>query len=124
MFLMFGVVGIGATLIDGAVLWIGLSNGLSNPVARAISIFFGMHFAFAVNRLWAFKAFRSAPLVQQWAGYVLANITGALVNYGVFLLLTRPGAWFEHAPLLALAAGSGAGMFVNFGGSRLLAFRR
>ena len=124
MFFLFAIVGTIAFVIDAAVLKLGLALGLDRILARVISLTVGMHFTFAVNRLWAFKAMRGQPLIQQWAAYVLSNIGGALVNYGTFLLITQPGAWFEHAPVLGVAAGSVAGMFVNFGGARLLAFRR
>jgi putative flippase GtrA len=124
MFFLFGIVGAIAFVIDAAVLTGLLALGVDRVIARVISLAVGMHFTFAVNRVWAFKGMRGQPLLRQWAGYVLANSAGALVNYGTFLLLNRPGGWLEHAPILAVACGSIAGMFVNFGGARLLAFRR
>jgi putative flippase GtrA len=124
MFFLFGIVGAIAFVIDAVILKIGLSMGLDRVLARIISITIGMHFTFAVNRIWAFKAMRGQPLIQQWAAYVMSNIAGASVNYATFLLLTQPGAWLQDAPVLGVAAGSIAGMFVNFGGARLLAFRR
>ncbi len=124
MFFLFGIVGAIAFVIDAAFLKLGMALGLDRIVARMISITIGMHFTFAVNRIWAFKAMRGQPLIQQWAAYVLSNIAGAGVNYATFVLLTQPGAWLQHAPILGVAAGSIAGMFVNFGGARLLAFRR
>jgi putative flippase GtrA len=124
MFFLFGVVGAMGFVIDASLLKIGLACGLSKPIARLISILVSMHFSFAVNRVWAFKGLRGQSLAHQWLGYLAANSAGALLNYATFLLLSRPGALFEHAPVIAAAAGTGMGMFVNFGGSRLLAFRR
>jgi putative flippase GtrA len=123
MLIPFGVVGTCGFLLDATLLKIGLALGLSKAIARVFSILISMHFAFAMNRMWAFKALRGAPLVQQWLGYLVANSAGALLNYAVFLVLSHQGMLFEHAPILAVAAGSIAGMFVNFFGSRLLAFR-
>jgi putative flippase GtrA len=124
MFFRFAVVGAMGFLIDATLLKIGIACGLAKPIARLISILVSMHFAFAANRAWAFKGLRGQSLVRQWLGYLTANSAGALLNYTTFLALSRHGAWFERAPILAAAAGTAAGMLVNFSGSRLLAFRR
>src|SRR5262245_28754025 len=84
MFFLFGIVGAIAFVIDAAVLQGMLALGVDKAIGRIISLAVGMHFTFAVNRIWAFKGMRSAPLIQQWAGYVVANSAGALVNYLVF----------------------------------------
>jgi putative flippase GtrA len=124
MMFLFGVVGACAFVVDASLLKAGLALGLQYVVARTISILIAMHFGFALNRAWAFKGLRGQPLVQQWLGYLLANGTGALLNLGMSVFLSHPGAPFDRAPILAAAAGTIAGMFVNFTGSRLLAFRR
>lgn len=125
MFFKFGVVGAIGFLIDVSLLTLGM-RVFHQPyvVARVVSILVSMHFGFAINRMWAFRHLRSQSLTRQWLGYLAANSTGALVNYGVGLLLVQPGMIFAHIPQLAAAVGTGAGMFINFAGSRLLAFRK
>jgi putative flippase GtrA len=124
MFLLFAFVGAVAFVVDALVLMLCLSLGFSRIVGRIISLFVSMNFTFAVNRTFVFRKFRAAPLPQQWGLYIASNTLGALVNYGVFLALTAPGAPLMGRNILAVACGSIAGLVFNFTASRLTAFRR
>lgn len=124
MFLLFGLVGAAAFVVDALVLTLCVGEGISRELGRVISLFVSMNFTFAVNRAFVFTRFRAAPLAQQWALYIASNTLGALVNYGVFLALTAPGALFAGRNILAVACGSVAGLAFNFTASRLTAFRR
>jgi putative flippase GtrA len=124
MFLLFALVGAVGFAIDALVLVFCLGLGASRVIGRIISLFVSMNFTFTVNRAFVFKQFRAAPLVKQWALYVASNALGALVNFGVFLALTAPGAPLMGRNVLAVACGSIAGLVFNFTASRLTAFRR
>jgi GT2 family glycosyltransferase/putative flippase GtrA len=124
MFLLFGLVGAVAFVVDALVLMFCLQLGLSRVIGRVISLFVSMNFTFVVNRAFVFTRFRAAPVSQQWALYLASNTLGALVNYAVYLALTAPGALFAGRNVLAIACGSVAGMAFNFTASRLTAFRR
>lgn len=123
-FLLFGLIGAAAFVVDAAVLAAELALGVPRVLARIVSLFVGMNFTFALNRAFTFAAFRGQSLGRQYVMYLAANSLGALVNYGVFLLLTAPGAWLEAMPIAGVAAGSIAGLGFNFTASRLTAFRR
>jgi putative flippase GtrA len=119
----FALVGAGAFVIDAGLLALLLGAGLERVPARALSLFAGMSFAFALNRAFTFAEFRGQSLPRQFALYLLANLTGAAVNYVVFLALTAKGAWLADAPFIAVGVGAVAGMGFNFTASRLTAFR-
>lgn len=120
MFLRFALVGAAAFAFDAALTTALIAVGAPPPIARAIALFVSMNATFLANGIVTFGGFaRGAALIRQWAAYMLANALGAGVNYGVFLLVVG------HAqPILAVAAGSIAGLVVNYTGSRWLAFRR
>jgi putative flippase GtrA len=122
MFLLFATIGAAAFVVDALVLKLGLAMGLTPAVGRIVSLFVSMNFTFVVNRAVTFAKFRGRSLPAQWALYMAANSIGALVNYLVFLALTA-GPLKNH-PVLAVAAGSIAGLAFNFTASRLTAFRR
>lgn len=124
MFVMFGLVGAVAFVLDWMVLEVLTGAGLASAVARVLSLFVGMNFTFAVNRAFVFGRFRAAPLAQQWVLYLASNMVGAAVNYAVYLALTAPGALLAGRDFLAVACGSIAGLMFNFTASRLTAFRR
>lgn len=123
-FFSFALIGTGAFVLDAALLQAGIALGLAKPVARVISVFAAMNFAFALNRAFTFAQFRGTPLPRQWAMYMAANSVGAAINYLVFLVLGTGQGWFAGTPVLAVAAGSIAGMGFNFTASRLTAFRK
>ena len=122
MFLQFAAIGAAAFVVDSVVLKIGLALGLTPAIGRLVSLFVSMNFTFVVNRAVTFAKFRGQSLPAQWALYMAANSIGALVNYGVFLAFTAGP--LSGQPILAVAAGSIAGLAFNFTASRLTAFRR
>lgn len=122
MFLSFAAIGAAAFVVDSVVLKIGLALGLTPAIGRLVSLFVSMNFTFVVNRAVTFAKFRGRSLPAQWALYMAANSLGALVNYLVFLALTAGP--LAGQPVLAVAAGSVAGLAFNFTASRLTAFRR
>jgi putative flippase GtrA len=122
--LSFALIGAAAFVVDAALLQAGVALGLAKPAARVVSLFLAMNFSFALNRAVTFAAFRGTPLQRQWAMFMAANSLGAGINYLVFLALGTGQGWFAGAPVLAVAAGSIAGLGFNFTASRLTAFRK
>ncbi|CAG9175528.1 hypothetical protein LMG23992_02981 [Cupriavidus laharis] len=121
-FLRFGVVGVLGFIVNA---------GLVEALARDGRPFLAQMLAFPVaatvtwwlNRRYTFGASGRA-MHHEWLHYVFANLLGWAVNNGVYvaLVLCLPLA-YKH-PSIAVAAGSVAGMFLNFGASKLLVFRR
>lgn len=128
-FAVVGVIGLGA---DTAVLYALLYGaGIGFYLARSISFLLAATVTWALNRRYTFRHSRPEPLLRQWARFLATNAFGGGINYGVYAALIAWGAHlapsatanpFSAHPFLAVAAGSIAGMFFNFIGSRWLVF--
>ena len=123
-FLRFGVVGTLGFLVDAAVLLGMLALGLGPYGGRVISYLAAASTTFALNRAWTFRAApRNAPVAAQWGRFVLLNLVGFAANYGTYAALIASLPFVAQHPVLGVAAGSIAGMFINFGLSRRFVFR-
>lgn len=122
-FVVFSLVGVAAFLVDSAVLYAALPRFANNfAAARALSWLCAVSFTWALNYQWTFRYHaRSLPL--SWLKYVLANLFGGLVNYGVSLASVTLSAFARAHPIVAVALGSLAGLFFNFVTSKALVFR-
>ncbi len=122
-FLRFGTVGSIGFLIDTGIVyglryWIGLIGaGLASYLVAATV-------TWALNRAWTFRGRGHGSMLRQWATFLAANSLGFLLNRGTYAALVLAVPLCAAYPVLATAAGTGAGMFVNFGLSRRLVFRR
>jgi putative flippase GtrA len=76
----------------------------------------------ALNRLWTFRGLGSGPANRQWTKFMLTNLLGFVLNRGTYALLVTFVAAAATQPVIATAAGSIAGMFVNFTLSRRVVF--
>ncbi len=121
-FLKFGVVGVLGFVVDTSVVYalryrLGLLGaGLAAFVVAATA-------NWVMNRLWTFRGQGNAPLHIEWARYMAANLGGFVLNRGTYALLVTFVAVCADQPVLAVAAGSIAGMGVNFVLSRTMVFR-
>jgi putative flippase GtrA len=121
-FAKFGVVGVLGFLVDTAVVYalrfrLGLVGaGLAAFVVAATA-------NWVMNRLWTFRGLGSLPIHREWARYMAANLGGFVLNRGTYVLLVTFVATCAEQPVLAVAAGSIAGMGVNFVLSRTVVFR-
>ena len=123
-FLRFGVVGTVGFVVDSAVLLAMLWVGLGPYGGRVVSYLAAASTTFALNRAWTFRsAARDAPVAAQWGRFVLLNLVGFVANYGTYAVLIATTAVVAAHPVLGVAAGSLAGMFINFGLSRRFVFK-
>lgn len=123
-FLRFGVVGTVGFLVDATVLLGMLALGLGPYGGRVVSYLAAASTTFALNRAWTFSsANRDAPVAAQWGRFVLLNLVGFCANYGTYAALIATVPLVAQYPVLGVAAGSLAGMFINFGLSRQFVFR-
>jgi putative flippase GtrA len=122
----FGAVGVIAFVVDAGSLWVAVHRlGLGLYSGRAVSFVLAATVAWYLNRRFTFGDRGSAGLGhRQWALYLLASVTGAIANVGTYALLVASMAPFARAPTLAVAAGSVAGMLVNFNAYSRFVFRR
>jgi len=121
--LKFGTVGGLGFLWDAATVY-ALRPFIGFAAAALAAYFVAASMNWVLNRLWTFRGhFGDASLLQQWLRFLGANGLGFVLNRSVvFLLAYSVPLCFRH-PILALAAGSLAGMCANFTLSRRLVFR-
>ena len=120
-FLRFGVVGVIGFVVDTAVLYAGLALGAGLYLGRAVSYVAAATTTWALNRAWTFRTRRAGPgVAAQWARFAALNLVGFAANYGTYAALV---AFTATHPVLAVAAGSLAGMGFNFALSRRYVFR-
>ncbi len=121
-FLRFGTVGSLGFLVDTAIVY-GLRRPLGLIGAGLASYLVAATVTWALNRAWTFRGRGQGSMLRQWATFLGANALGFLRNRGTYAALGRTVKLCAAYPVLATAAGTGAGMFVNFGLSRRLVFR-
>jgi putative flippase GtrA len=123
-FLRFGVVGTVGFLVDSAVLLAMMAAGLGPYGGRVVSYIAAASATFALNRAWTFRtARRDAPVASQWGRFLALNLVGFAANYGSYAALIATLPLVAAYPVLGVAAGSLAGMFINFGLSRRFVFK-
>lgn len=122
--LRFGIVGTLGFVVDSLVLVILLATTEFDPyIARLPAFFCAASFTWLVNRSWTFSDARREAPVGQWGRYVTAMTIGAVVNYGTYVVVITAFTMAMTWPVLGVAAGSLAGMVVNYMLARRFIFR-
>ncbi len=122
-FLRFGCVGLAGFCVDTAIVY-SLRHAIGLYAAGMVSFVFAATVTWGLNRAWTFRG-RGAggKRHHQWARFMAANLAGFVLNRGTYAALIALSALARAHPVLAIIAGTGAGMFVNFGASRRFVFR-
>jgi putative flippase GtrA len=115
-FLRFSLVGSAGYLVDVSVLYFVHRLGLDLYSARLVSFVTAATATWLGNRFFTFSSDRRsrAGIAGEWASYLAAMVLGGLVNYGIYALLITYSPLFYAQPWLAVAAGTGAGLLINF----------
>ncbi|UUX49597.1 GtrA family protein [Nisaea acidiphila] len=122
-FLSFAVVGALGFLVDATALQLFLNvAGLDLYSARIGSFLVAVTFTWAMNRHFTFAS-DDPRLLREWFRFLSANSLGAGVNLGTYGILVWAIPIVAAHPVLGVAAGSIAGLAVNFLGSRFFVFR-
>jgi len=121
-FTRFAVVGLIGLIVDTATVY-GLRHALGLYGAGLVAYVFAATGNWVLNRLWTFRGYGSGPAHRQWGKFMITNLAGFVLNRGTYVLLVTFVAAAADQPVIATAAGSVAGMFVNFSLSRRLVFR-
>jgi putative flippase GtrA len=121
----FAVVGTAAFVVDTTVLYVALWAGLGLYSGRAVSYVVAATFTWYGNRsiTFATHAHGMTAVAAEWVRFLLTNLVGGAVNYAVYAALVSQSEFVRAYPVLAVAAGSIAGLSVNFTLSKLLVFR-
>lgn len=121
-FFRFGLVGGIGFVIDTATVY-ATRGALGLYGAGVLAYIVAGSCNWLLNRIYTFKGQGSGPLHRQWAMFMLANLSGFVLNRGTFALAVTFIPLAAEQPVIATAAGTAAGMFVNFFASRRLVFR-
>ena len=123
-FFRFGIVGTCGFVVDATVLQFCLSVLALGPYAgRAVSFAVGATFTWLGNRYFTFRGRGRSAWLGQWSRFVMLMGLGFALNYGTYAALVASVKLFADHPVLGVAAGAVAGMFVNFATARNLVFR-
>lgn len=121
--LRFAVAGVAGFVADAGVLWLALHLGCGYFAGRAISFLAAVWVTWQINRRFTFTGGSSGSAWREWWRYLTAMSAGGCVNYLAYsaVVLEMPRtAWL---PFLGVAAGSLAGLAVNFVSARWWVFR-
>lgn len=125
-FLRFAVIGTAAFVVDASTLYAALWFGLGFYAGRAVSYLVAATFTWYGNRRITFVHSRAegvGPVTAEWLKFLVANLGGGAVNYAIYAVLIASFAIVRAYPVLGVAAGSLAGLVVNFSLSKFVVFR-
>jgi putative flippase GtrA len=120
-FLRFGTVGTTGFLIDTAIVY-SLRGALGLYGAGMVSYLVAASSNWALNRAWTFRGRGAGPAHRQWARFMVVCLVGFVLNRGTYAALVTWVPLCAAQPVFAVAAGSLAGMFMNFALSRRVVF--
>ena len=121
-FLRFGTVGTAGFMVDTATVY-ATRGALGLYGAGALAYLTAATANWLLNRIWTFRGRGGGPAHRQWLAYLAVNLLGFVLNRGTYAVLVTISATCAAQPVFAVAAGSIAGMFVNFHLSRSVVFR-
>jgi putative flippase GtrA len=122
-FLRFGIVGTLGFLVDTVTLYLALSLVAGLYGGRLISYLAAATGNWLLNRAWTFRQADRGRPGRQWLLFLAVNLLGFACNYGTYVLAVRHWPMAATHPVLAVAAGSIAGLAGNFTLSRRFVFK-
>jgi putative flippase GtrA len=122
-FASFSAVGAIGFLIDAGVFF-ALTALLTWSIlaARTLSASASISATWAMNRATTFADSRSPRRGPEFVRYVVVQLGGLAVNFGVFALALWIAEPLRRMPVAALAIGSAAALAFNFVSARVLVF--
>ncbi|MEM7407470.1 MAG: GtrA family protein [Pseudomonadota bacterium] len=124
-FLSFAVVGCIGFVVDVVALYTLLHGaGLGLYWSRLGSYLAAATATWWLNRSFTFRPDDAASPAGQWLRFVLLNTVGGAVNLGVYAAMVTFWSVAAAHPVLGVAAGSIAGLAINFTLSKAFVFSR
>lgn len=120
-FLRFGTVGASGFVIDTAVVY-GLRGAIGLYGAGAAAYVVAATYTWWANRMWTFRGSHRLAMREQWMLFLATNSVGFVINRGIFAALVTFVPFCADYPVVAIAAGVAAGMFLNFAAALKLVF--
>lgn len=122
---LFALAGIAGLFADALVVYAALAAGLGFYPARLLSFLCAVFLTWQINRRYTFADGEVPPATwREWWRYLGAMLAGGAFNYGASALVMEALPAFPLRPLLAVGAGSLAGMTINFFNAKLFVFNR
>ncbi len=121
-FIRFGMVGSMGFCWDTATVY-ALRGPLGLYAAGAIGFMVAATANWAVNRAWTFRHLEHDSAHSQWLRFIVANMIGFVFNRGTFFTLVAINRLCHQQPVLAIIAGSFAGLSFNYFLSKRFVFR-
>jgi putative flippase GtrA len=113
--LRFALGGVLGFIVDSAVLHVLMAGaGLGPYAARVPSFLAAATCTWLVGRYWTFADLRGARRGREWRRWIAAMAIGGGLNYAVYAAAVAGSATVRGWPVLGVAAGSLAGMVVNY----------
>ncbi len=119
--LRFGAVGVVGFAVNAGLVAL-LAGPMGPEWAQVVAFPAAVTTTWSLNRRYTFQP-RAGGAFREWMRYVVANALGWTVNNGLYFTLVLSGAFFHQNPVVAVAAGSLAGMVFNFATSKWIVFR-
>lgn len=116
-FMVFGIGGGLAFLVDAGVIYLLTKSWGCNPYwARLGSFICAVTVTWLFNRTFTFAADRlgKSSLLGEWGRYAISQLGGFAVNYAVYAVLVWSLPLVRQWPPIGVAAGSVAGLSVNY----------
>ena len=110
----FSLVGFSGILVNEGFLWLFVHIGMSEYVANIPATELAILNNFLWNDLWTFKDLKRKPLWKRLLSFHVAALTGALVQWAIYV----PLVWFGLHYLIANLIGIGASFIVRFAVNR------
>lgn len=112
-FIRFAVVGTMGFCWDTATVY-ALRNVAGLYMAGVAGFVVASSANWAMNRVWTFRHKAHDAMHVQWARFVAVNLVGFVFNRGCFFALVTYSALCHQEPVLAIIAGSAAGLLFNY----------
>lgn len=123
--LRFAIGGVVGFAVDSAVLHLLIAGaGLGPYAARVPSFLAAATSTWLIGRYWTFADLRGARRGREWGRWMVAMVAGGALNYGVYAACVAGSATVRSWPVLGVAAGSLAGMVLNYLTARWWVFAR
>jgi putative flippase GtrA len=121
--LAFGTVGVAGFAIDAGTLTGMRLLGLGLILGRVISYLTAATCTWALNRRYTFTSKAGRGAFREWLTFLVSQLFGAAFNLGLYGWLVTSSPMVATHPVIGVAAGSLAGMLVNFFVARKFVFK-
>ncbi len=121
----FSISGVAGFLVDAGIVALCTQTVGMKPIpSQAAAFSVAVTVTWLINRHWTFAEHASERWLHELIRYLLTNSVGAAINNSVYIILVLTTIFFSEEPVLAVAAGSVAGMIFNFSLSKHLVFKK